>query len=343
MKNSADDRYKGKRILLICPTNNGYPYIIKSVLEDRGATVHLYDERGNPNNLEKLLYRKAPGLASGKIEKYYTDIIQNESTFDPDALLLICPEAINSSIISKMKKVFFNTIFIVYLWDSIENKAINIDFRKFDVCFSFDRIDCKKYGLKFRPLFFAREYYKSKIKMTNEFKYDIGFIGTLHSDRPEVINGTRKYSEDNGLKYYFYFCVQSKLILLYWLIKSRHVRELFRLNMIHLKTLPLIQAKKEMEHTRCVVDINHPKQSGLTMRTIEMVGLQRKLITTNNDIQNYEFYNPVNQMIIDKSGNNINKYDLKTPYEKIPDSVYEKYSVDFWLDEVLHKIVNCER
>ena len=48
------------------------------------------------------------------------------------------------------------------------------------------------------------------------------------------------------------------------------------------------------DRSNIVLDISHPGQSGLTMRTFETIGAGKKLITTNADIKNYPFYNPEN-------------------------------------------------
>lgn len=336
MMDISDNRYKGMRMLLICPSNNAYPDTIKDVLESRGAEVHFYDERNNPTTIEKVLYRKIPTLLKRKIESYYKSIIEQEISFLPNVVLVICPEAITRTIIRGMKKTFRKACFIVYLWDSVGNKKLDDIFTEFDYTYSFDQKDCKRYGFKFRPLFFSREYYRSKNNIqSNQYKYDFGFIGTLHSDRPKVINSIRKFCNRNGLKYYFYFYVQGNLMLIYWLLKSHDVRELHRHHMVHTIGMPRLDAEKKMEQTRCAIDVNHPGQNGLTMRTIEIFGLQRKLVTTNKDITKYDFYNPVNQILIDKENLQIDMELIRKPYEFANRMLYEKYSVDYWVDEIL--------
>ena len=71
------------------------------------------------------------------------------------------------------------------------------------------------------------------------------------------------------------------------------------------------------------------------MRTIEMIGMKKKLITTNKDIVNYDFYRPSNICIIDKNEIRIDQDFLESPYEELPDSVYEKYSLHQWVLDVL--------
>lgn len=47
-----------------------------------------------------------------------------------------------------------------------------------------------------------------------------------------------------------------------------------------------------MINSRAVLDICHSSQSGLTMRTIESIGLDKKLITNNSLVKEEPFYTP---------------------------------------------------
>ena len=60
-------------------------------------------------------------------------------------------------------------------------------------------------------------------------------------------------------------------------------------------------------NSRVVLDLPHPMQTGLTMRTIEAIGSKKKLITTNVDIVNYDFYNPKNILLIERENINFDK------------------------------------
>ncbi len=90
-----------------------------------------------------------------------------------------------------------------------------------------------------------------------------------------------------------------------------------------------------VENSKIVLDIQHPKQTGLTMRTIEMVGMNKKLITTNTSIKNYDFYNPRNISVIDRKNVVIDSEFLNTSYEPLPEEMYHKYSLQNWIFEVL--------
>ena len=86
--------------------------------------------------------------------------------------------------------------------------------------------------------------------------------------------------------------------------------------------------------SKAVLDIQHPKQTGLTMRTIEMLGVKRKLITTNPAVKEYDFYNPQNILVIDRANPIVNKEFLESLYSPINEKLYYKYSLDGWIEYI---------
>ena len=105
---------------------------------------------------------------------------------------------------------------------------------------------------------------------------------------------------------------------------------------IHTESITKEEVDRVSSKTRCVIDINHPKQTGLTMRTIEMLGMQRKIATTNVNVQNYDFYRPENQILLDRKNISISKEMIISKYMKIEDEILEKYSIDYWAKELFN-------
>ncbi len=62
-----------------------------------------------------------------------------------------------------------------------------------------------------------------------------------------------------------------------------------------------------ISQSKVVVDIEHPGQVGLTMRTLEMLGCQKKLITTNKSVREYDFYNEDNILVVERNNIKLNK------------------------------------
>jgi len=321
----------GEKVLLFAPKFFNYENNIKQELERQGATVHLYDERNNPSSVEKILFRKAHFLMDGRANKFFSEVTQREKNFNPNYVVFINAEAINAKSLLMMKKEFPNSKFIVYMWDSCKNKHIKHLFHLFDSAFSFDLDDCKQYGLEFRPLFFASSFQKQDAK--KEYKYDLSFIGTVHSDRAKILQRVKDYCDENGLRYFFYLYVPGNLLFGLRMILDPYFRHFDR-SMVHLVPVDKNVVTDVSENSRCIIDINHPKQSGLTMRTLEMVGLKRKIMTTNANIIKYDFYDPADQIVINRSDFKISKDDILYEYREISDSTYFEYSLENWVKDV---------
>jgi hypothetical protein len=90
-----------------------------------------------------------------------------------------------------------------------------------------------------------------------------------------------------------------------------------------------------MTRTRAVVDIEHEKQSGLTMRTIETLGAARKLATTNPHIARYDFYTPKNIAILDRRAPRIPDGFLNGEYDHALQSAVRRHELSRWVSDVV--------
>ena len=99
--------------------------------------------------------------------------------------------------------------------------------------------------------------------------------------------------------------------------------------------MPSEQLTEKLKQSKVVVDIQHPKQTGLTMRTIEMLGANKKIITTNIDIQHYDFYHPNNFCIVDRNNVVVPTEFMTTPFVPVDDQVKERYSINYFVLDVL--------
>ena len=67
------------------------------------------------------------------------------------------------------------------------------------------------------------------------------------------------------------------------------------------------------------------------MRCIETLGAKRKLITTNQAILEYDFYDENNILIVNREAPEIPIEFFSKPYQEISSEIYEKYSLDNWI------------
>jgi len=235
-------------------------------------------------------------------------------------------------ILEKLKESQKDAKFVLYLWDSIKNyKGKHELLPYFDKAFSFDSSDVKKYkGLIFLPLFYIPAYEKTT---KSEIKYDLCFIGSGHSDRYKIISNIKRKSSELGLSVFCFLFLHSKIVFLF--------RKYFdkRMNNANIKEFSFFSLTQQeaidiISQSNVVLDIEHPGQVGLTMRTIEMVGCEKKLITTNQSIKDYDFYNENNIYIMDRVDPEINKTFFLVPYQKLNNYIYNKYSLNNWLETI---------
>jgi len=324
---------QGKRVLLITSILFNYHNLIKKTIEDLGAEVHLYDERNNPSSVEKILIRKARFLMNGRTNRYYDSVCKKEKDFNPDYILFVSPEAVTKESISRMRQTFKRSTFILYMWDSVKNKHAQNIVSLFDSRFSFDPNDCKQYNMVLRPLFFLPDFQKNDNADNQEFEYDISFIGTVHSDRAKILLDVKNFCDREKLNYYFYLFIPGKLLYILRMLTDRSLRKWDKAY-IHIDSISKEEVVRISSRTRCIIDINHPNQTGLTMRTIEMLGLNRKLATTNTNIRSYDFYRPENQIVIDRRHLSLSREMIRKDYVTIPENIYKRYSAEYWAKEL---------
>ena len=93
---------------------------------------------------------------------------------------------------------------------------------------------------------------------------------------------------------------------------------------------------KIIEESKCILDSPQEGQTGLTIRTIECLGAKRKLITSNPEIKQYDFYKEEN-IIVYPDDIECNTAFFSCPYQDIDWNIYNKYSLKSWLTRMIYK------
>jgi hypothetical protein len=332
-----DRSIDGKKILFLAPAFFGYELKIKNKMEQLGASVDYYDARSVTSSLEKAFLKISPNIFKNKSQRYFKEILCANKTKDYDYVLIVKCDMISNDILCEMKNTFNNAKFCLYLWDSIKNiPGITDKLSFFDKVLSFDRDDVKNHSfIQLRPLFYIDEFKKKESISENiKYKYDLCFCGTVHSDRYRIIKEIKHYCANNKYHFYTFLYLQSKFIYLFYKITKREFSNTTVEDFDYDK-LSGSAISKIANESRVVLDIQHPQQTGLTMRTIEMIGMEKKLITTNRDIMNYDFYNPNNILVIPREKISIPEDFLSKEYEPLEADIYQNYSIENWILEIL--------
>lgn len=197
-----------------------------------------------------------------------------------------------------------NCTVIVYYWNKLVFpsyfeilKDPNVD--KF---YTFDEEEAEKYNFNFNTT-----YYSKLVKLNDlEIENDVVFLGRA-KDRLEEI----KKIEDKFHKL--------KITTDFKIITDE--KDFVDYN----DYLDMIAKSKVL------FDYNAYNQTGLSLRAMESLFFEKKLITTNKNIKNYDFYNKNNIFIIGEDKYKDLPSFINSDYEKINQEIIDYYDFDEWI------------
>lgn len=332
---AIEERLKGKKILFFSVQTFNLEKEIRNTMEEQGAVVTYYDERPANNNFTKGIIRLKRDLYQKKIDAYYQKILSEIKNEKFDYLYVNRGEVITSEFLEKFIELQPQCKRIFYTWDSFANHSHPTSILKyFHKRLTFDYNDAVKYNIGFRPLYFLKKYRQVRSNHSTKQMYDLLFLGTAHSDRYIISNKIAEWCTLNGLTAFCYYYMHGKAVYFYQKMFDKSFKE-FDYKKLSFKSLSTDEIVDLYKKSSVVLDINHPGQKGLTMRTFESIGAGKKLITTNEEIKKYPFYNPQNIYVIDRDNIQLDVEFFKTPYVDISEELYERCSIKGWLTEIV--------
>lgn len=326
-----------KKLLLIMPKFFDYPEVISEELKNMGYEVDFFDDRPSTKGIVKAIIRVNKNLINGYIEKYFEGIMERIRDKKYDVVFLISGQSLSfsKSMLIELKTAQPDAKYILYQWDSIKNFPYICEMHDlFDTIFSFDRNDCKNNaGMNFLPLFYSRKYENIGKNKKDTYQYDFSFVGTAHPKKYKFISEMSAQLKEVYPKQYIYFFFPSKIAYYYRKFFSPEMKHT-RISEFHFTPVKGEKMDKIITESRCILDSPQAGQLGLTMRVLESLGAKKKLITTNSDVKNYDFYCPENIYVYE---NSIDLDDIffSTEYCELDTDIYEKYSLRKWLGTCL--------
>lgn len=194
---------------------------------------------------------------------------------------------------------------ILYFWNIVEEQELYkqvFNDKNIDEFWTFDKNDAKRYNMKYNP-----QFYTKKVKVDNKKnEYDILFLG-----RPK---GRKKEIQKIEIK-----------------LQQKELKTNFKIIESEKDYIPYKDYLNMVSKSKCILDYNQEGQIGLSLRPMEALFLEKKLITNNKDIKNYDFYNSNNIFIIGEDNiENINEF-INKPYTKINQDIINYYDFEQWL------------
>jgi hypothetical protein len=241
-----------------------------------------------------------------------------------DSILTIKGDWIDPDSIAEFKK--YSNKSIAFFNDNIQRcPKILRTIAQFDTVYSFEKEDCKRHNLNFITNWINSD--TENCAITENHKYTVFNISSI-DNRIDTILKIAKELELKKMSF--------KIIVV---DKKMGSNSNTSIEFIPQRLL-ISEVKKYIDQSKLLLDIHHEKQIGLTFRVFESIERNKKLITTNPDIVNYDFYNPNNILVIDANKPEIPISFIETNYEEIPSSIYKKYTINNWVDTVF-ELKNC--
>ena len=309
-----------KKILIIAPFAFGYTAHIQKALqqyESVDAEILYLDQ---PAFSYKNTFHKAQNFFSklvlGKNLKktFVTDRIKASLTElgQQDEIFIIRPDMLSDDLLNFIKS--HTQKFIAYYYDSTRRFPRKVDIIPlFDKVYSYDRLDVSTYNLSFLTNYIFEE--------SNHAAYDHQFFNISTNDyRFPLLENLAKYLKENNWSYNIQVYNGSEM-------PAEYVEIITTQKSIQ-EVADLIQKAK------IIVEIQRTEQVGLSFRIFEALGHRKKLITTNKDIVNYDFYHPQNILVVDENNIEIPADFVTSDYVEIDSTILSKYKIENWVQPI---------
>ncbi|MDG4947024.1 hypothetical protein NMK71_11435 [Weeksellaceae bacterium KMM 9713] len=312
------------KITLISWDNLGYISLVDKEMKRQGHTVnHIKMNElsySYPNFFIKFVnaFTKTLFNYNFKREKLAQNI-EKEINEMPrqDLILVVSSDWLPQETIKKLKKK--TDKIIAWFYDAVANyPRIPKMIYYFDKVYTFEPKDAENYDIDFLPNF--NPY--NELQFCEKKKNYLFHISSQRKNRKEILTKIAQQLKSSKIPYDIF------------LISKKPENNDFI--QIQTKGIPLQKVYEKLEEASFQIDIQRDRQSGVSFRIFEAMGLQQKVITTNQDIENYDFFNPNNIHIL-KNDSKIPIDFLTTPYEDIPNEIYKKYTIENWVKQITLK------
>lgn len=288
---------------------------------------NIYHRKVNQNN-EYILKLENEFYNQYYLEKVKEFKKNNSTKFD--YVLVIKPEEFTEKVIKEVTSLGNKSV--GYIWDGLRlflkpNLLKNIKY--FDEVYSFDSNNIKDHPeikLSFCTNF---SVFNQQVVPYIDRKTDLFYIGdlagTLESQRRD-----KKLSK-------LLLNISGKLdVNILFADNQKHVGKLNDPNIKYITSfIPMKDTFERTRNSKVVIDICKAHHIGLSFRFFECLATETKIITNNKDVVNYDFYNPNNIMIVDFENDILNEECFSTflenPYEKVDQTILQKYSIENWI------------
>ena len=308
----------------------GYDAHIVETLKEKGIEAnHIKIGAVSYENFRERLTNLFSKVFLGKNLKYQKRqkfvIEQLDKLGHQDQILVLNADTFDHSTLEYMKKS--TNRFITFLYDNLDRFPVQDKLHFFDKIYSFDDKDIEKHEFERLTNYNYLPFLSQEKQNPSE---DALYITSYDKKRIKQLEILSRKFEELRLKFDLYVIGKKswKNQLMKPFSKNKIV---FTRKRINHENLP-----EFYKRTKVILDLMRENQYGLSFRVFEAMALEKKIITDNEKIKNYDFYNPNNILVLDKDFSNITKEFFETPYQSLPEEIYKKYTLEKWVERVFN-------
>ena len=308
----------------------GYDAHIVETLKEKGIEAnHIKIGAVSYENFGERLTNFFSKVFLGKNLKYQKRqkfvIEQLDKLGHQDQILVLNADTFDHSTLEYMKKS--TNRFITFLYDNLDRCPVQDKLHFFDKIYSFDDKDIEKHGFERLTNYNYLPFLSQENQNPSE---DALYITSYDKKRIKQLDILSQKFEELRLKFDLYVIGKKswKNQLMKPFSKNKIV---FTRKRINHENLP-----EFYKRTKVILDLMRENQYGLSFRVFEAMALEKKIITDNEKIKNYDFYNPNNILVLNKDFSNITKEFFETPYQSLPEEIYKKYTLEKWVERVFN-------
>ena len=326
------------RALVVAPSFFGYERDIVEEFERQGYETIFIDERPSNSAFARAIVRVHRKVIGWQIDDYYRDKWSELSGIEFEIVLVIKGEAIPRWFLQNLRQANKGARFVFYSYDALANAQNCLHILDcFDELLSFDSADvANRPDFSYLPLFYTKEFEPLPAAQRGRpRRFDLSFIGTLHTERYAFV---KKLFEGRSRTFSFFY-VQARWYFAVVKYLSRGQSGV-PWSDVSFRKLSRKEVAEIFRDSLAVLDMPRRGQSGLTMRTFEVLASGAVLVTTNATITREPFFDPARVFILPA---NLEARIVCDIFERLdsttaplgPPEFFAQYSLESWVSKVI--------
>lgn len=300
---------KNNRVLILKDNYNSFEKYYLDKLKECSIDTKFYYTSSSV--LRKIFTHYALPFES----LWYGNWKKNLNAYD----CIIVFDSLHSANLLKYIRKRYGKRLIFWHWNPIKkDKDIAIWKETKEMCehWTFNPKDVKKYGMGLNNQFF---FYQNRENVSKE---EAAFFVGVDKGRYEKLLAISKSLKNIGVTVDFH------IISMESNDNRKYVEKIY---------MEYDEVISHIRKSKAVVEIVQDGQNGLTARALEAMFFETKLITSNKEIRNFNFYNSRNIFIIGEDNNDSLDTFLHMPFESIDRKKLYPYDANGWINNFMRR------